>query len=74
MFAVFVDTWFLVASLNKFDADHPAAVRLSRKYHDVTFVTHDAVLTELLTFFSRRLWIFTSADRTKSIRSSTVSR
>ena len=52
MAAVFVDTWFFVSFLHKFDADHPAAMRLSRKYHDASFVTHDAVLTELLTFFS----------------------
>src|SRR5690349_6928940 len=50
--AVFVDTWFFIAYLNRFDTSHPAALRLVRKYHDAIFVTHDAVLTELLTFFS----------------------
>jgi len=52
MTAVFVDTWFFVAFLHKFDSEHSAAMRIARAYHDITFVTHDAVLTELLTFFS----------------------
>ena len=52
--AVFVDTWFFVAYLHKFDPDHQAALRLGRAFHDTTFVTHDGVLTETLTFFSGR--------------------
>lgn len=54
MSAVFVDTWFFIAHLQKFDPHHLAALRLSRAYHDVAFVTHDGVLTELLTFFAGR--------------------
>lgn len=52
MTAVFVDTWFFVAHLHRFDSDHAAAMRIARAHHDTLFVTHDAVLTELLTFFS----------------------
>lgn len=54
MRAIFVDTWFFIAHLHRFDPDHQAAVRLGRALHDSTFVTHDGVLTELLSFFSAR--------------------
>jgi predicted nucleic acid-binding protein len=52
MITVFADTWFFVASLHKFDNGHVAAKRLSRRFGDAIIVTHDAVLTEVLTFFS----------------------
>lgn len=52
MSVVFVDTWFFIAHLHKFDPDHAAALRLGRAFREATFVTHDGVLTELLTFFS----------------------
>lgn len=54
MAAVFVDTWFFVASLHKYDPQHAAALRLGRSLRDTTFVTHDGVLTEFLTFFAGR--------------------
>jgi uncharacterized protein len=52
--AVFVDTWFFIAHLQKLDPHHSAALRLARAYQNVAFVTHDGVLTELLTFFAGR--------------------
>jgi uncharacterized protein len=48
----FADTWFLIASLNPTDAAHHAALRIARTLRGAEFVTHDGVLTELLTFFS----------------------
>jgi len=48
----FVDTWFFIAYLHKYDSDHEAALRLGRSLRDAKFVTHDGVLLELLTFFA----------------------
>jgi predicted nucleic acid-binding protein len=47
----FVDTWFFVARLNRFDAHHRVAQRLEARYRG-DLVTHDGVLTEVLAFFS----------------------
>lgn len=54
MNAVFVDTWYFIAHLHKFDPDHATALRLGRTFQTTTFVTHDGVLTELLSFFAGR--------------------
>ena len=54
MIAVFVDTWFFIAHLHKYDSNHETALRLARKYRETLFVTHDGVLTEVLSFFSGR--------------------
>jgi len=48
----FVDTWFFVAQLDERDADHRFALRAGQKFRNASLVTHDGVLTELLTFFS----------------------
>lgn len=52
MSKVFVDTWFFIAFLHKFDPDHAAAMRLAHAYRGAMLFTHDGVLTEVLTFFS----------------------
>lgn len=52
MRVVFLDTWFLVAFVDPFDQHHRNARRLMQAYGGHTLVTHTAVLTELLTFFS----------------------
>jgi predicted nucleic acid-binding protein len=52
MRSYFVDTWFFIALLHERDAGHRFALHVSRTARDVSFVTHDGVLTELLTFFS----------------------
>jgi predicted nucleic acid-binding protein len=54
MTAVFVDTWFFIAHLHKYDPGHEAALRLARRYRETLFVTHDGVLVELLSFFAGR--------------------
>jgi predicted nucleic acid-binding protein len=46
----FVDTWFFVADLNSLDTHHRQAVRIRTSLTHGHFVTHDAVLTEFLTF------------------------
>jgi uncharacterized protein len=48
----FVDAWFLIARLDRFDAHHSQARRLESRLKLATLVTHDAVLTELLAYFS----------------------
>src|SRR5437763_35256 len=48
----FVDTWLLIASNNRFDAYHHRAVRLARAIQPSHLITHDAILTELLAYFS----------------------
>lgn len=52
MTAYFVDTWFFIAYLRESDPHHKAALRLAINLRNATFVTHDGVLSELLTFFS----------------------
>lgn len=48
----FADAWYLIALANRFDGDHHAARRLEAFTARHPVVTHDAVLTEVLTFFS----------------------
>ena len=48
----FVDTWLLIASLDRDDEHHRQARRLGAMLAGAPLVTHDAVLTELLAFFS----------------------
>lgn len=48
----FVDTWFFIAQVHERDPDHRFALRIGQALDDASFVTHDAVLTELLTFFA----------------------
>lgn len=54
MDAVFVDSWYFIAHLHKFDPDHATALRLGRTFQITNFVTHDGVFTEVLSFFSGR--------------------
>lgn len=46
----FADAWFFIALTNRFDAHHAAAHRLAVR--SGRLVTHDAVLTEVLSYFS----------------------
>ena len=48
----FVDTWFLIALTDRDDSDHRRARHLDRTLRDSVFVTHDAVLMEMLAFYS----------------------
>jgi predicted nucleic acid-binding protein len=48
----FVDTWYLVALFDSSDAHHAAAKRISRTLRDQWCVTHDGVLSEMLTAFA----------------------
>jgi predicted nucleic acid-binding protein len=52
MRSYFVDTWFLIAYVHKFDADHRRALRIGETLRGARFFTHDGVLTEFLSFFS----------------------
>lgn len=46
------DTWFLIATIDRFDSHHRQAGRLRDSIGSSQIVTHDAVLTEALAFFS----------------------
>jgi uncharacterized protein len=48
----FVDTWFFIARMDPRDAHHRTARRLDLLITDAQLVTHDAVLTEVLAYFS----------------------
>jgi len=48
----FVDTWYLIALTDRFDANHSLALRIERITRGRALVTHEAVLTEFLTFFA----------------------
>ncbi|HUR83370.1 MAG TPA: PIN domain-containing protein [Thermoanaerobaculia bacterium] len=48
---IFADAWFFIALANPFDSHHAAAIRLHVRPQ--RFVTHDAVLTEVLAHFSK---------------------
>lgn len=47
----FVDTWYFVARLDRFDSHYRTAQRLDARYGN-DLVTHDGVLTEVLAYFS----------------------
>jgi uncharacterized protein len=48
----FVDTWYFVAHLDRFDVHHSRVRPIERRLNLARLVTHDAVLTEFLTYFS----------------------
>lgn len=48
----FVDTWLLIASIDREDEHHRQALRIGARLSGISLVTHDAVLTEVLTYFS----------------------
>jgi predicted nucleic acid-binding protein len=48
----FVDTWFIIAMLDRFDSGHARAVRLNEQLAAAQLVTHDAIFVEALTYFS----------------------
>ncbi len=48
----FVDTWLIIASLDRDDEHHGRARRIGASLSGIDLVTHDAVLTEVLAFFS----------------------
>ncbi|MBV8517272.1 MAG: type II toxin-antitoxin system VapC family toxin [Acidobacteria bacterium] len=49
---VFVDTWFFAALLDARDSHHREARAIEKRYSAYHLLTHDAVLTELLSYFS----------------------
>lgn len=49
--AYFVDSWFLIAASNRLDGDFAAARRIESRLLGARFVTHDGVLSEVLTYF-----------------------
>jgi predicted nucleic acid-binding protein len=52
MRALFVDAWFLIALVNRFDEHHVVARRLDDSLRRSTLITHEGVLSEVLTYFS----------------------
>lgn len=52
MQSYFLDTWYFVASLDRSDAHHARVRRMAPMIARANLVTHDAVLSEVLAFFS----------------------
>lgn len=50
--AFFADAWYFIALLEPRDTHHRNARRLSQQVHGQHVVTHDGVLTEVLTYFA----------------------
>ena len=48
----FVDTWFVIATFDRFDSAHRSMRRLEITLRDQTLVTHDGVFMEFLAFVS----------------------
>jgi predicted nucleic acid-binding protein len=48
----FADSWFFIANIDRSDAHHSRARRLAELALTGSIMTHDAVLTEVLAFFS----------------------
>lgn len=48
----FIDTWYLIAIADYSDSHHHLAKRLNASTSGAALVTHDAVLTEFLTYFA----------------------
>ena len=66
----FADTWFFIALLDRRDSHHQRAARIVSRIPAVQhLVTHDAVLTELLAYFSEEGELARSAavDHVRSV-------
>lgn len=50
--AYFVDTWFFIAHLDRFDSHHRQALRIEREVRGADLVTHEHVLSEVLSYFA----------------------
>lgn len=48
----FADAWYFIARIARGDAHHAAARRLAARLPTATLLTHDAVLFEVLAYFS----------------------
>jgi predicted nucleic acid-binding protein len=48
----FIDTWYLIALADHHDSHHRQANRLNAAMAGAQLVTHEAVLTEFLTYFA----------------------
>ena len=48
----FADSWYFIARIARGDAHHPTVLRIEARLRGAWFVTHDAVLTEVLAYFS----------------------
>jgi predicted nucleic acid-binding protein len=65
-----VDTWFLIAVIDRFDQHHRQALQLNERTADAVFVTHEGVLAEFLTYFGGfgRLQRRSAVDRVSGLR------
>jgi predicted nucleic acid-binding protein len=52
MRAYFIDTWYLIALADRSDSHHRQAKLIDVTISGIPLFTHDAVLTEFLTYFS----------------------
>ena len=49
---IFADAWFFIALIDRRDSHHRTAQRLALELERQPVVTHDGVLTEVLTYFA----------------------
>lgn len=49
---LFADTWYFIAVYDRFDGHHARALRLRSLYGAARVVTHEIVLSEMLSYFS----------------------
>jgi predicted nucleic acid-binding protein len=65
-----VDTWFLIAVIDRFDQHHRQAVQINERTTNAVFVTHEGVLAEFLTYFSGsgRVQRHAAVQRVRSLR------
>jgi predicted nucleic acid-binding protein len=65
-----VDTWFLIAVIDRFDQHHRQALQINERTAGAVFVTHEGVLAEFLTYCGAfgRLQRRSAVERVRGLR------
>jgi uncharacterized protein len=64
-----VDTWYLIALVDRFDSHHRQAIEIDARTANAILVTHEGVLAEFLTYFGEfgNVQRRNAADRVKNL-------